>query len=184
MQGNANMKPVDSVDRLAGYLCNILALVACVLLFAMMAVICVDVFLRNVQVPAMPRGFALANDISEAAIYLMTLFTAPWLLRHGRHIRIDVFLHVLPNKVAWVVEHVADLLIFVCCGFMVWYGVVATARSYNSSAMIVKTLVTPEWWLLAPMPVVFLLLAVEVLFRLRRLATGPAKVRDEQVAVS
>jgi TRAP-type C4-dicarboxylate transport system permease small subunit len=178
------MKLVDSVDRVAGRLCNVLALAACFLLFAMMAVICLDVLLRNVQIPSMPRGFALANDLSEAAIYLMTLFAAPWLLRHGRHIRIDVFLQMLPDRVAWAVEHVADFLVFVCCTFMVWYGVVVTAKSYGSSAMMIKTLVTPEWWLLAPLPVVFLLLSVEVLFRLRRLTAGPIRARDEQVAVS
>lgn len=178
------MSLLDKIDELAGRIANMLVVAACCLLFVMMIVICADVFLRNVQIASLPRGFAVANDLSEAAIYLMTLFCAPWLLRHGRHIRIDVILRMLPDRLAWVVEWVADFLVLVCCVFMVWYGYAVTAKSYWSDAMMVKTLITPEWWILAPLPLIFLLLSFEVVFRIRRLATGPRKVRDEQVSAS
>ena len=50
--------------------------------------------------------------------------------------------------------------------------------------MTIKTLVTPEWWFLAPLPVAFLLLAVEVLFRVRRLWLGPRAPREDAVSAS
>jgi TRAP-type C4-dicarboxylate transport system permease small subunit len=51
------------------------------------------------------------------------------------------------------------------------------------NAMVVKTLALPEWWLLAPMQVCFVLLAIEVLFRMARLA-GERGPREDAVSVA
>ena len=55
---------------------------------------------------------------------------------------------------------------------MVVYGVRMVQNSYESGALTVKTMVTPEWWLLVPLPVAFALLAIEVLFRIRQLTAA------------
>jgi hypothetical protein len=78
-----------------GALIDALAVVASLLLLAMMLVICGDVFLRNVAVPGLPAGIAWSNEISELMLYLLTMLAAPWLLREGRHIRVDIVLRVL-----------------------------------------------------------------------------------------
>jgi TRAP-type C4-dicarboxylate transport system permease small subunit len=39
--------------------------------------------------------------------------------------------------------------------------------------------VTPEWWLLVPLPIAFVLLAIEVLFRMDRLARGKRAPRED-----
>ena len=48
--------------------------------------------------------------------------------------------------------------------------------------MSIKTLVTPEWWLLSVLPVAFLALSLEMLFRMRRLALGERAPRDDAVS--
>ena len=48
----------------------------------------------------------------------------------------------------------------------------------------VKTLALPEWWLLWPMPVAFVLLSVEFVFRIRRLALSERQPRDDAVSAS
>jgi hypothetical protein len=53
-------------------------------------------------------------------------------------------------------------------------------RSYRAGAISIKTLITPEWWMLAPLPVAFLLLAIEFIFRMHRLSragTAPRPMR-------
>ena len=50
----------------------------------------------------------------------------------------------------------------------------AAWSSYTSGAVNIKTLVTPEWWALAPLPVVFVLLSIEMIFRMIRLAAANA----------
>ena len=88
----------------------------------------------------------------------------------GQHIRIDIVLRVLPPRVGWLLEWVGDVLGLVCCLYFVWYGIGVTSASYSSGAISMKTLILPEWWLLWPMPVAFVLLAIEFVFRMRRLA--------------
>ena len=167
-----------------GRLLAALALLGCAILMAMMLIIVADVLLRNVPIPGLPRGLAWSNEISELMLYLLTMLAAPWLLREGRHIRVDIVLRVLPPRLAYGCEWVADLLGFGCCLWMVWYGGAAAARSHASASLSIKTLVMPEWWFMAPLPVCFALLAIEFVFRMRRLAAAEAKPRDDAVSAA
>ncbi|MBN9460284.1 MAG: TRAP transporter small permease [Burkholderiales bacterium] len=161
-----------------------LALLASLLLGAMMLIICADVLLRNVALIPGMRGIEWSNEVSEALLYLITLLAAPWLLRQGQHIRVDLLLRALPRRVAWQGEIVADVLAFGCCVALVWYGARATWASYAAGSTTIKTLITPEWWSLVPLPLAFALLAVEVVFRMQRLLTGERAPRDDAVSAS
>ena len=156
--------------------------VASLTLLAMMLVICADVLLRNVAVPGLPRGVGWSNEVSELMLYGIAMLSAPLLLRQGRHIRVDIVLRVLPPRVAYGCEWIGDISGLLCCLWMVWYGSAATFRSFSSGAQSIKTLVMPEWWFLAPLPVCFALLAVEFVFRMQRLALGPAQPREDAVS--
>lgn len=167
-----------------GALIEAFALGASLLLLAMMLIICADVLLRNVAVPGLPNGVAWSNEISELMLYLLTMLAAPWLLREGRHIRVDIVLRVLPRRAAYVCEWIADGLGFACCLWMVWYGSAASLRSWGGNALSIKTLVMPEWWFMAPLPLCFALLAIEFVFRMRRLAAAEVGPRDDAVSAA
>jgi TRAP-type C4-dicarboxylate transport system permease small subunit len=167
-----------------GRLLDALALAACAVLFLMMIMICVDVLLRNVTLIPSMRGLAWANEISENMLFLITMLVAPWVLRRGQHIRVDILLAVIPHKLAWYCEWVADVLALACCLLISTYGFNATVASYKSGSMVIKTLVTPEWWALAVLPFTFALLAIEVLFRMQRLYVGPRRPRDDAVSAA
>jgi TRAP-type C4-dicarboxylate transport system permease small subunit len=159
-----------------------LALIGCAIIFLMTLMICADVLLRNVRLIPGVYGIAWSNEVSEAMLYLVTMLTAPWLLRKGQHIRVDIVLRAVPPRLGWYFEWISDALGLVCCLVIAWYGVRAVLASFNSGAMSIKTLVTPEWWLLAPLPVAFLLLAIEMGFRMRRLRLGERAPRDDAVS--
>ena len=161
-----------------------LALLASAALLAMVAIICADVLTRNVAIPGVPRGVAWSNEVSELLLYLITLLAAPWLLREGRHIRVDIVLRVLPKRTAYACEWVADTIGLVACGWLVVYGSSAAWKSARSSALSIKTLVMPEWWFLAPLPICFALLAIEFVFRMRRLAHAEVGPRDDAVSAA
>ena len=167
-----------------GTLLEALALVASLALLAMMAIICGDVLTRNVAVPGLPRGIAWSNEISELLLYAMTLLAAPWLLREGRHIRVDILLRALPIRIAYACEWIADALGLTCCCWLVVYAASATKKSWAGDALSIKTLVMPEWWILAPLPICFLLLAIEFVFRMRRLKLSPIGPRDDAVSAA
>jgi TRAP-type transport system small permease protein len=175
---------VSRLEAAHGRLIEALAVLASLLLLAMMLVICGDVLTRNVAVPGVPRGIAWSNEISELMLYLITLLAAPWLLREGRHIRVDIVLRVVPARVAYACEWIADVLGLGCCAWMTWYGSAAAARSLAGGALSIKTLVLPEWWLLAPLPACFVLLAIEFGFRMRRLAASEVGAREDAVSAA
>jgi TRAP-type C4-dicarboxylate transport system permease small subunit len=173
---------MERLSELYGRLLAGLALAACALLFLMMLMICADVLLRNVLLIPGMRGLAWSNELSESMLYLITMLTAPWILRRGQHIRVDIVLVAIPKKTAWYCEWVADALALVCSVLMMVYGWSAAVSSYKAGSMAIKTLITPEWWTLAPLPVAFALLAIEVLFRMQRLYAGERGPRADAVS--
>jgi TRAP-type C4-dicarboxylate transport system permease small subunit len=173
------------MERIAaayGRLLNGLALLACAVLFLMTLMICADVLLRNVRIIPGVYGLAWSNEVSEAMLYLITMLAAPWLLRQGQHIRVDIVLRAVPPRLGWYFEWIADTLGIACCLAIAYYGARAALASFRAGSLSIKTLVTPEWWLLMPLPIAFLLLAVEMGFRMRRLYLGARAPRDDAVS--
>ncbi len=151
---------------------DLLAIMAALILLAMVVVVTADIVLRNTA----RIGFAWANEITEYALYIITLLTAPWLLRRGQHVRIDMFLVIVPPRLAWMMEAAADLVGLAASLVLVWYGAIMTLQSARLGSITIKNLVFPEWWLLAPLPVCFCLLALEFAMRFHRLI-GAARTR-------
>lgn len=162
-----------------GRLLDALAVLAALTLLVMVVLVTADIMLRNLT----RTGFPWANEVSEYALYGMTLLTAPWLLRRGQHVRIDLLLSVLPARAAWLMEAVGDVIGFLVCVAMVRYGAHMAADSFRIGSLTIKNLVFPEWWLLAPLPIAFALLAVEFVFRFERLWRGPRGRRLEATSV-
>ena len=84
----------------------------------------------------------------------------------------------------WYFEWIADVLGLACCCVISWYAAQAAWSSYSSGAVNIKTLVTPEWWALAPLPVAFVLLSIEMVFRMIRLADGERGPRRDAVSAA
>jgi TRAP-type C4-dicarboxylate transport system permease small subunit len=163
-----------------GRLLEVMLVIACLLLLLMTLQIGGDVLLRNIGAGGIPPS----NELSEYIIYLVTLLAAPSLLRQGQHIRVDIVLRVLPQRVGWLLEWLGDLIGVVCCLYFVWYGTRVVMASYASGSISIKTLVLPEWWILVPVPAAFALLAIEFIFRMYRLALSEQRIRDDAVSAS
>ena len=175
---------MNALSQMFGKLLDGLAILSCVLLFLLMLVISSDVFLRNVPLIPSLRGFPATNDLSEAFLYLITLLSAPWLLRQGKHIRVDILLKAIPATWAWYAEWVVDLTGLACSLVITWYGVTTTVESLASGEQFIKALSTPVWWWLCILPVTFALLAIEFVFRMHRLRHGERGPRDEAVSAA
>jgi len=171
---------VNKASAAYGRFLDALVVLAAALLLAMIVVVTGDVVLRNLT----RTGIAWSNEISEYALYVLTLLTAPWLLRRGQHVRLDLVLTQVPARVAWAMEAVSDLFGFAVSLTLVVYGVAMTVQSFRLGSITIKTLVFPEWWLLWPLPLFFALLAVEFVFRFHRLMTGEHRARAEATSVS
>ena len=175
---------VDRLSSAFGRFIERLALLGCMILLAMMLVIVADVALRNLAIPGLPIGLAWSTEVSELMLYLITMCVAPWLLRQGQHIRVDIVLQALPPRMAWYLEWASDVVGLACCVVIAWYGAQSALSSYASGAVNIKTLVTPEWWALAPLPLVFILLGIEMIFRMIRLQRGERGPRHDAVSAA
>ncbi len=166
---------LDRADQAWGRLLSGLALVACFLVALMVVVICTDVFVRNLRLGNLPW----ATEVAEYTLYLSTFLAAPWLLRQGAHVRMDMVLKALPSTLAWALELLTDVIaLFTCAGLALASGKAAAASAAQGS-LVFKIFVFPEWWLLSPAAVMFAVLAVECFWRLRRHWKGPRTVRQE-----
>ncbi len=105
-----------------GRLLDALAMLAALILLAMVVMVTADIVLRNLT----RGGISWSNEVSEYALYLITLLAAPWLLRRGQHVRLDIVLTLMPSRVAWLMEAAGDVL-----GFLVESGAGALRRGHD-----------------------------------------------------
>jgi TRAP-type C4-dicarboxylate transport system permease small subunit len=89
----------------------------------------------------------------------------------------------VPLRAARLMEAAADIIGFLVCLVLVRYGLDMVVASARLNALTIKNLVFPEWWLLAPLPVIFILLAVEFVFRFHRLLASGGARRAEATSV-
>ena len=171
---------MDRLSQTYGRVLDGLMLIACLLLLGMTLLIGADVVTRNLGL----GGIAWSGEVSEDILYLLTLLAAPWLLRQGQHIRVDILLRALPARTGWLLEWVGDVVGLACSLYFIWYGCKVVVASYQAGAVTIKTLVTPEWWLLVPLPVAFVLFAIEFVFRMHRLSRSQRTPRADAVSAT
>ena len=119
-------------------------------------------------------------ELSEIGLYLSAALAAPWLLHKGQHIRADLLGPALPPAGARLLEGLSDGLGLAVCAVLAWVSWGTLVASYATGGVVRRTVTYPEWWLAAPLPFVFALLAGEFALRLTRVATDPAAVRRDE----
>jgi TRAP-type C4-dicarboxylate transport system permease small subunit len=133
-----------------------LAACAAVLLGASALAITLDVVGRNVGLGAVPWIL----EVSEYVLPVATFLVAPWLLYRNEHVRLDVLLAGRP----WL-SHAGNTIGLAVSAVLVVYGVRTILNSAQQGAMVFKSVVFPEWWLYAPVPLCFALLCIEFVRR-------------------
>ena len=135
--------------------------------------IVIGLFAIAIAVDLVLRLFKIGNlagmqEIIEYTLFACVFLAAPWALRLGAHIRVDVLIGALPATWAKVADRVLDFLGFVICAALTWYGCRNLMQAYTFNSMQRKYFDVPEWWLLAVFVICFVLLAIEFLSRLLR----------------
>jgi TRAP-type transport system small permease protein len=159
---------MTTVSRLFDGLIDLLALFACLLICLLTGSVALDVIIRALDVGSLPW----ALEASEYMLYGVTFFGAPWVLRAGGHVSVDVLLQQMPPGVARFFELVADIAGVVVSLILVYYGTDITLASYNQHIVIYRSMVFPEWWILWVMPLTALCLVGEFIRRLNRAFGG------------
>ena len=171
---------MDRADRAFGAVLDGLALLACGLVATMVIVICADVLTRAARLGNLPW----AAEVAEYTLYLCTFLAAPWLLRGGKHIRMDMVLKTIPSRAAWVSELLGDTVAAATCAALALASTNAALASAKQGSIVHKLIVFPEWWLITPAAAIFAMLSVEFGFRFRRQWLGPKSFREEATSAA
>lgn len=123
-----------------------------------------DIFMRDLRLGSLPWLI----EITEYTLYAGTFLAAPWVLRQGQHVRVDILLMSVSKRVAVRLEQFVDL-----CGLgislvLLWYGASASIDAFRTDMIQFKTWNYPEWLLLLPIPLGFTLLSIEFVLRICR----------------
>jgi TRAP-type C4-dicarboxylate transport system permease small subunit len=161
---------LSSIDAVLSALNRALMAFTSALIMILALVIAADVVGRNLLLFALPWS----AEFAEYGLYLSAILVSPWLLRGGKHITIDVLVGLLPHGLARLIALAADVLCAAVSFILGWYALNATLRSYSDGALVIKNIVFPEWWVLAPISVIFFILAIELAVLTVRRLGGPA----------
>jgi TRAP-type transport system small permease protein len=159
---------MSSLDRLYRALIHACGVVAALLFGIVAVLVTLDVVMRNLGFGNLPW----IVEVSEYSLPVATFLTAPWLLHNNQHVRVEVLLTAVPARIARWLDQFADLVGLAGSLGLVWYGLQIIGDSRGINALIIKTLVFPEWWLFAPLPIGGALLAIEFVRRMLRRATA------------
>lgn len=145
----------------------------CIGLFAV--AISLDLFLRLFEIGNLPG----MQEIIEYLLFGSVFLAAPWVLRLGAHVRVDLVISSLPERAARLLDRVLDLFGLGVCLALIWFGILNLKDAYILGSMQMKYFNVPEWWLLSVFVISFFMLAFEFLSRFLR-GGNPVEASDAE----
>lgn len=121
-------------------------------------------------------------ETSEYLLFAIAFLGAPWVLRLGAHTAVDILVKAVPPPVQSVMGVAANAVGLATSAALFWYGGLAALQSRALGTMIYKTIVFPEWWVLACVPLCGALLAIEFVARMVRAARGDRSALPQRQA--
>jgi TRAP-type C4-dicarboxylate transport system permease small subunit len=174
------MGPPSTLLRAFDRLVAALGMVVGVSLGAIAILMALDIFVRYFGFGSLPWVI----EVTEYLMFAGAFLAAPWALRLGVHVRVDMLLTALSRPAARALERALDAVGFVVSAAMAAYGVRAVVEALTAKAggggMVYKTWTYPEWVLLLPVPIGMACLAVE--FALRFFRVGAAAPQESAAA--
>lgn len=159
---------IGALTSLFDAVLNACAALASLLVAGQIALISANVLLRNLGHP----GFVWTEEVSEYALYAVACLTAPWLLRQGGHVRVDLLATMLPPRGRRALDIVADALGLAVSAALALHGFDAAGEAARSGSLTFKNLIFPDWWLVVVLPCSLTLIAFEFCSRLATNLSG------------
>lgn len=114
----------------------------------------------------------------EYALYFGVFLGAPWVLRQGAHVRVDVVVSNLSKPAAERLDRALNIFGAALCVLLCAYGARSAVGEFADGILPDKDLRIPTGYMMTVFAASFLLLTVEFLMRLRRGRTGAGEARS------
>ena len=142
-------------------------------LFALL--IPLDLFLRKIGWGNLPW----LHEGAEYGLYVGVFLSAAWVLNKGAHVRVDIVIASLPDRVALRLEKLLDIAGALLCAILCFFGLTGMIGEYALGTLPDKDLRIPNWYMLLVFGLSFALLTVEFLLRFRRAGKEVATASTE-----
>lgn len=115
-------------------------------------------------------------ELSEYLLILLAFIAAGWVMQEDRHVRMQSFVQLLPERVQHFLACLTSCIVFLFCGVLIWYGFkaayIAWRGEYHSSSLLNMPMWIP--YLIIPLGSQLLALQVIVQFctHVDKLLTG------------
>ena len=150
------------MDRIAGLYLKFLVflkVLAGIVIFSVFLLIVSDVLIRTVGL----QPWIYDSVLVEYGLLWFTMLAAPWLARNKAHVFIDAITQLLPPAIQRVLAKFV-YLVCVCISLVISLLLPAAAdRCDHRRAIDTRAVDMPLWALYAPIPLCFLLVAIEFL---------------------
>lgn len=127
--------------------------------------VCVDIVTRRAGIASMPW----LVEVIEYVMYAGTFLAAPWVLRQGEHVRVDLVLTSIAKDKAIRLQQIVDAIGLIISVIMFYYGAAVVIDAYKMNTIQFKNIAIHEWILMLPIAVGSALLAIEFCLRIFRL---------------
>ena len=165
---------IDAFEAVFARFVEWLAVLVAVSIGLIAVLIPLNLFLVKVEWGTLPWLF----EAVEYALYVGVFIGAPWVLRQGAHIRVDVVTSALPASIAARLEKVLDVGGGALCLLLCVYGLRLTILEFEDGTLPDKDLRIDNWYMMVVFALSFLLLAIEFVLRFRRAAEALDEDKD------
>lgn len=162
--GEGKLSPAVAAVNAYDRFIDLLGIAVALMLLALPALITLDVAVRLLRI----GNIKWSADVSEYLLFFSTFLGAPWLMRLGLHVRVDVLLSALGKGAARRFEQALDLFCVGICGVLAYYGLLAAVDAYRLELKQYKALTVYDWPFHAVFVFTMVLLVVEFARRIRR----------------
>lgn len=130
-----------------------------IVIFAVFLLIVSDVLIRTLGF----EPWLYSSVLVEYGLLWFTMLAAPWLARNKSHVFIDAITQLLPQIVQRVLAKIVYLICVIVSFVVFYYSLRLLITAIAKNQIDTRAVDMPLWSLLAPIPLCFLLVAIEFL---------------------
>jgi len=154
------MKRVRLAERIAIahlQLLNLLKILAGAVIVCMFLLIVTDVLSRSVGI----KSWQATSALVEYGLLWFTMLAAPALLRQKAHVFIDAITQIFPEFLQRILAKFVYLTCALFSLIISYYSLSLVISSFAQGQLNMRSIAIPQWLLFLPIPLCFLLIAIE-----------------------
>ena len=148
----------ERIEKVEVWMNTIFVFLACLMMTALVVVVCSDVFLRYF----LRSPLVWSTEVTEILLLDITFLGAAWVLKENGHVVIDVFTAKVAGSTKKVLSFISYALIAIVGIVLVYYGFFTTIDHWIRGIYNPTAIETPIWLILLVIPLGSIPLLMEI----------------------